>query len=61
MTGTGQTIPGIATRKSLAELMRRGWTDDDIGKLAGENLLRVMSAAEHFGARIRGEPMYLPR
>jgi len=39
----------------LAELMRRRWTDSDIAKLAGENLLRVMSAAEHVGARIRGE------
>jgi membrane dipeptidase len=30
----------------LEELMRRGWTDSDIAKLAGENLLRVMAAAE---------------
>jgi membrane dipeptidase len=30
----------------LAELVRRGWQDTDITKLAGENLLRVMSAAE---------------
>jgi membrane dipeptidase len=37
----------------LAELMRRGWTDSDIAKLAGENLLRVMSAAEQVSARIR--------
>jgi membrane dipeptidase len=40
----------------LAELMRRGWSDSDIAKLAGENVLRVMAAAEHVGARIRGEP-----
>jgi membrane dipeptidase len=31
----------------LTELMRRGWSDADIAKLAGENLLRVMAAAEH--------------
>jgi membrane dipeptidase len=30
----------------LEELMRRGWTDEEIAKLAGENLLRVMAAAE---------------
>ncbi len=37
----------------LAELMRRGWSDADIAKLAGENLLRVMSSAEQVGARLR--------
>ena len=30
----------------LRELMRRGWSDQDIRALAGENLLRVMSANE---------------
>ena len=30
----------------LAELMRRGWSDADIRKLAGENVLRVLRAAE---------------
>jgi membrane dipeptidase len=30
----------------LAELMRRGWSDGDVAKLAGRNLLRVMEAAE---------------
>ncbi len=30
----------------LAELMRRGWSDADIAKLAGGNLLRVMREAE---------------
>jgi membrane dipeptidase len=39
----------------LAELMRRGWTDSEIAKLAGENVLRVMSAAEHVAARLREE------
>jgi membrane dipeptidase len=37
----------------LQELMRRGWTDADIGKVAGENVLRVMAAAETVGARLR--------
>ncbi len=37
----------------LEELMRRGWSDNDIAKLAGENLLRVMSSAEQVGARLR--------
>jgi membrane dipeptidase len=37
----------------LEELMRRGWTDAEIGKLAGENLLRVMAAAEKVAATLR--------
>jgi membrane dipeptidase len=37
----------------LEELMRRGWTDSDIAKLAGENLLRVMAAAEKVAATSR--------
>lgn len=37
----------------LQELMRRGWTDADIGKVAGENVLRVMAAADAVGARLR--------
>jgi membrane dipeptidase len=38
----------------LAELMRRGWTDADIAKLAGENLLRVMASVEKIGAQLHG-------
>ena len=30
----------------LAELMRRGWSDADVAKLAGGNILRVMEEAE---------------
>src|SRR5882762_2113480 len=37
----------------LEELMRRGWTDSDIAKLAGENLLRTMAAAEQVSVRLR--------
>ena len=38
----------------LEELMRRGWSDADIAKLAGENLLRVLGAAEQVSLRLRG-------
>jgi membrane dipeptidase len=37
----------------LAELMRRGWTDAEIAKVAGENVLRVMSAAEAESLQLR--------
>ncbi len=34
----------------LAELMRRGWTEADIRKVSGENILRVMRAVEAYAA-----------
>src|SRR5271168_719517 len=37
----------------LEELMRRGWTDADIAKIAGENVLRVMAAAEKVAVKLR--------
>ncbi len=37
----------------LAELMRRGWSDADIAKIAGENVLRVMAETEKVAARLR--------
>ena len=37
----------------LAELMRRGWSDADIAKLAGENLLRTLATAEQVSARLQ--------
>ena len=38
----------------LEELMRRGWSDSDIAKLAGENLLRTMAAAEQVSMKLQG-------
>jgi membrane dipeptidase len=38
----------------LAELMRRGWSDADIAKLAGENLLRALATAEQVSLRLQG-------
>jgi membrane dipeptidase len=38
----------------LEELMRRGWSDSDIAKLAGENLLRTMAVAEQVSLRLQG-------
>jgi membrane dipeptidase len=37
----------------LEELMRRGWSDADIAKLAGENLLRAMRTAEQVSLKLR--------
>ena len=33
--------------------MRRGWTDADVAKVAGENVLRVMAACERVAAKLR--------
>lgn len=39
----------------FAELARRGWSDADLRKLAGENMLRVLERAESVARRIRKE------
>jgi membrane dipeptidase len=37
----------------FAELARRGWSDADLSKLAGANLLRAMEGAEKIAAQLR--------
>jgi membrane dipeptidase len=37
----------------FAELIRRGWSDVDLKKLAGQNLLRVLRSAEATAARLQ--------
>ncbi|MDP9269624.1 MAG: dipeptidase [Chloroflexota bacterium] len=37
----------------FAELIDRGWTDGDLARLAGENVLRVMREAEAVASRLR--------
>jgi membrane dipeptidase len=50
-----QGLGGVETYPALlAELMRRGWSDRDIAKLAGENVLRVMAAADKVAAAMQG-------
>jgi membrane dipeptidase len=36
----------------LAELLKRGYSEEDIGKVAGLNILRVMRAAEQVSAKL---------
>ena len=57
--GVGNALPkgleGVDRYPALlAELMRRGWSDADIAKLAGGNILRVMATAEVVSRRMRG-------
>jgi membrane dipeptidase len=37
----------------LQELARRGWSDADLAKVAGGNLLRALAQAETLSARLR--------
>lgn len=39
----------------FAELLRRGWTDAEVKKLAGENVLRAFREAEEVAQRLRRE------
>jgi membrane dipeptidase len=39
----------------FAELIRRGWSDADLKKLAGQNLLRAFHQAEATAARLQHE------
>jgi membrane dipeptidase len=41
----------------LAELMRRGWSDANIAKLAGGNILRALEGAESAASRMRQSPV----
>ena len=57
--GLGNNLPaglgGVDTYPALlAELARRGWSDADLAKVAGNNVLRVMTAAEGVAARLAG-------
>ena len=39
----------------IAELLRRGYTADDVRAIAGGNILRVMRRAEAVAERLQGE------
>jgi membrane dipeptidase len=58
--GTGNNLPvglhDVSTFPALlVELSKRGWSERDLRKVAGENALRVMAANEKVAARLRRE------
>ena len=56
ITEVVQGLEDVSTFPALfAELARRGWTDTDLRKLAGENLLRVFAQAEAVSKRMQRE------
>jgi membrane dipeptidase len=40
----------------FAELIRRGWSDANLAKLAGANVLRAMRGAEATAAAMKDQP-----
>jgi hypothetical protein len=51
-----KTVPDVRLAVDLfAELVRRGWSDLELRKLAGENMLRVMEEVERVAARLQTE------
>ena len=57
--GIDDVIPGLENVSKFpyvfAELARRGWSDADLRKLAGENFIRVFTQAEAVSARLQKE------
>jgi membrane dipeptidase len=67
-TGIGSDFDGIPTTPEgldgvdkfpllLQELARRGWSDEDLGKVAGGNILRVMRGAEATAKKLQATEM----
>ncbi|HEY0587196.1 MAG TPA: dipeptidase [Pseudoduganella sp.] len=49
-------LEDVSTYPALfAELIRRGWSDQDLAKLAGGNLVRAFAGAEKVAARLQKE------
>ncbi|MFP2924475.1 dipeptidase, partial [Pyxidicoccus sp. 3LG] len=57
--GIGTTVQGLEGVETypalLAELLRRGYSDEDVRKVAGKNLLRVLRQAEATAKRLQKE------
>lgn len=55
--GIEDTVDGLEDvstyPKIFAELIRRGWNDADLKKLAGQNVVRVLRQAEQVAARLQ--------
>ena len=61
ISDTPQGLDGVDKYPALlAELARRGWSDEDLAKLAGGNVLRVMREAEAVAKRLQAttQPSY---
>jgi len=63
LDGIDTTVDGLSGVEDypnlFAELIRRGWSDQDLSKLAGGNVLRVLRKAESVSASMKNEPAAL--
>jgi membrane dipeptidase len=56
ITSVPQGLEDVSTYPALlAELLRRGYSDEDVAKIAGGNILRALRAAEAVAARLQRE------
>jgi membrane dipeptidase len=56
ISSTPVGLEDVSTYPALfAELSRRGWTEENLAKLAGENALRVLRQAEDVARRLQRE------
>jgi membrane dipeptidase len=56
ISSTPDSLSNVADFTNLfAELIRRGYSDDDLKKVAGANVLRVMRKTEDTAKKLRGE------
>ncbi|HXC75327.1 MAG TPA: dipeptidase [Sphingomicrobium sp.] len=57
---TPADLKGVQDYPNLfAEVIRRGWSDENLAKLAGGNVLRVLRRAEAVAASMKSEPAAL--
>jgi membrane dipeptidase len=60
LDGIDRTVTGLDGVEDypglFAELIRRGWSDENLAKLAGGNILRVLRQAEAVAASMKDEP-----
>ena len=65
LDGMDAAPPGLSSVDGypllFAELIRRGWSDRDLAKLAGGNVLRVLRAAETVAAAMAAVPPALDK
>ena len=65
LDGVPYTVAGLETvatyPRLFAELIRRGWSDANLAKLAGGNILRALRSAERVSAGLRDQKPSLTR